>query len=338
MKTASSFIKFKKTFLMFFLVGILFSQVLTAKNVLKGPIIGADISWVQEHEDKGLTYSDKGIKKDVFTILTDNKFNWIRLRLFVEPTNDKGYSKKGYCDLEHTITIAKRIKASGMKFLLDFHYSDNWADPGKQYMPASWSTLNGSELEDKIYTYTKEVIERFKKEGLMPDMVQIGNEINHGMVWPYGKIDSSYIQFSSLLRRAGEGVRAVNKKIVIMVHIACGGQNDESVKFFDEIIKNKVSFDVIGQSYYPEWHGTLVDLKNNLTDLALKYKKPIILVEYHQMKKEVNEIVHNLPNKLGKGTFIWEATSPKWGGLFDNEGKTTKEMELYPEIYKYLKK
>lgn len=319
------------TFLFFCSAWVVFS----AKTVPH--CLGADISWVQQHEDKGLTYSDNGIKKDVLTIMTDNGFNWIRLRLFVDPKAEKGYSKEGYCDLEHTLIMAKRVKASGMKLLLDFHYSDNWADPGKQFMPSSWVGLKGKVLEEKVFAYTKDVLKRFQAEGVTPQMVQIGNEINHGMMWPEGKSDSTLIPLSGLLRRAGEAVRTVDPKIQIMVHIACGGQNKESVWFFDKIRANGVDFDVIGQSYYPEYHGTLDELKSNLTDLIDRYHKPIVLVEYQVMRQEVNDIVLNLPDKMGMGTFIWEATSPRWGNLFDKDGNTTENMKLYPELAKKFK-
>ena len=320
-------------------VFLLFCSTLDAFSAKTLPYcIGADVSWVQQQEDKGLTYTDKGVKKDVLTILTDNGFNWIRLRLFVDPKAAKGYSKEGYCDLEHTLAMAKRIKASGMKFLLDFHYSDTWADPGKQFTPSSWDSLKDKALEGKIFNYTKEVLIRFKKEGVSPDMVQIGNEINHGMVWPGGKTDSTLVPLSNLLRRASEAVRAVDPKTKIMVHIALGGQNKESVWFLDRILKNGVKFDIIGESYYPEYHGTLDDLKSNLTDLIARYHKPIVVVEYQVFRKEVNEIVLNLPDNKGLGTFIWEATSPRWGNLFDKDGMTTEFMKLYPELADKFKK
>ena len=320
------------------LVFLLFCSTLNVFSAGSLPYcIGADISWVQQQEDKGLIYNDKGIKKDVLNILTDNGFNWIRLRLFVDPAAVKGYSKEGYCDLDHTLAMAKRIKASGMKFLLDFHYSDTWADPGKQFMPSSWASLKGKALEDKIYSYTKEVLDRFKKEGVSPDMVQIGNEINHGMVWPEGKTDSTLVPLSNLLRRAGEAVRKVDPKCKIMIHIACGGQNKESVWFLDRLQKNGVKFDIIGESYYPEYHGTLDELRSNLTNLIARYHKPIVVVEYQVFRKEVNEIVLNLPEKKGFGTFIWEATSPRWGNLFDKDGVTTEYMKLYPELAEKFK-
>ena len=323
---------------LFVFVICLFSAAAFCENKdFEGFIIGADISWVQQQEDKGITFSDKGVKKDVLQILKDNNFNWIRLRIFVNPKADSGYSKDGYCDLEHTLKMAKRIKDAGMKFLIDFHYSDNWADPGKQWAPASWKGLDVKGLENKIFEYTKSVLDTFKTEGLTPDMVQIGNEINHGMVWPVGKNDVTFEYFGRLLRSASLAVRKVDPGIKIMIHIACGGQNLESVLFFDNVLRSEVEFDIIGQSYYPKWHGTLYDLMNNLTDLILRYDKPVVVVEYQDFRKEVNDIVKDLPANKGFGAFIWEATSPQWGGLFDAQGRTTENMLIYRDLFNVIK-
>ena len=230
--------------------------------------------------------------------------------------------------------MGKRIKKAGMKFLLDFHYSDTWADPGKQFKPDAWLELSDEALEEKIYEYTRDVVQLLIKEGAAPDMIQIGNEINHGIIWPDGAIqDDDYAPLAGLLRRAGDGVRdASKKKIPIMLHIACGGQNDESVHFLDKMQEEGVAYDVIGESYYPRWHGTLEELQDNLTDLCGRYGKPIYVVEYQEYAKEVNEIVKALPDGLGAGTFIWEATSPMWGGVFDGEGRSTEKILIYDEL------
>lgn len=303
-------------------------------DTIQKPIIGADISWLPNQEQRGIVFSHNGVQKDALKILKENGFNWIRLRLFVDPTTEKGYSKDGFCGLESTLSMAKRIKAVGMKFLLDFHYSDTWADPGQQATPASWSNIHASALEGKVYSYSNEVIKRFMAEGVCPDMVQVGNEINNGMMWPQGKITETYEPFAVLLRCATAGVRAANPDIKIMIHIACGGQNEKSVKFFDKIISRDVKFDIIGQSYYPKHHGTLKELESNLNDLAIRYRKPIVVVEYQEFRKEVNEIVSRIPHGLGLGTFIWEATSPMWGELFDKNGRTTEYISIYPEFLK----
>lgn len=300
------------------------------------PIIGADVSWLPSQEDRGMKFSDNGAEKDALEILRDHHFNWIRLRLFVDPTAPGGYSREGYCGLEQTIAMAKRIKNAGMKFLLDFHYSDTWADPEKQFKPESWKNDNGSALEGRIYSYSNEVIKRFISEGVRPDMVQTGNEIDNGMVWPQGKIENDKFEsFAVMLRCATAGVRAADASIPIMIHIACGGQNEKSVKFFDKIIARDVKFDIIGQSYYPKHHGTLDDLTANLNDLARRYSRPIIVVEYQDYKKEVNEIVRKIPNGLGIGTFIWEPTNSSWGGLFDRQGKTTESIRIYDELWNF---
>ncbi|MGF7137817.1 glycoside hydrolase family 53 protein [Roseimarinus sediminis] len=311
---------------------------------IEKPVIGADISFVPQEEARGKTYSDQGLEKDVLEILKDHRFNWVRLRLFVDPDAENGYSRggEGYCGLEKTLAMAKRVKASGMKFLLDFHYSDTWADPGKQFTPSAWKELHGSALEGKIYSYTNETLQRFIDEGVRPDMVQVGNEINNGMLWPIGKLPDGKEKVNSteemesfcvLLRCASAAVRAADPDITVMVHIACGGQNPESVAFFDKIISRDVKFDVIGQSYYPEYHGTLEDLEANLNDLVKRYNKPIFVVEYHENRKEINDIVRNIPNGMGLGTFIWEPTSPRWGGLFDRDGATNKHIDIYPAFY-----
>ncbi|MEB2774670.1 glycosyl hydrolase 53 family protein [Algoriphagus sp. D3-2-R+10] len=301
---------------------------------LDKPIIGADISFVPQMEARGTTYSDKGIEKNVVEILKDNRFNWIRLRLFVDPTAENGYSKEGYGGLEKTLEMAKRVKAAGMNFLLDFHYSDTWADPAKQFKPESWANLEGSALEGEVYSYTNEVINRFIEEGVAPEMVQVGNEIHNGMIWPDGKIEGDSAEsFSVLLRCASAAVRAADPNIKIMIHIAKAHDLKNSIKFFDKIIARDVVFDVIGQSYYPEWHGELDPMEANMIELAKRYEKPIVIAEYKEHKKEVNEIIKNLPNGLGVGTFIWEATSPQWGDLFDRNGATNENMEIYHEFY-----
>ena len=298
-----------------------------------GKILGADISFLPQLEAKGIKFSDKGIEKDAIEILKDHGFNYIRLRLFVEPANDSGYSPgKGFCDLAHTLQMAKRIKKAGMKFLLDFHYSDTWADPSKQYQPAAWKGLAFPQLTNKVYEYTKQVLSALKAQETLPDMVQTGNEINHGILWPDGSIQHPD-NLAVLLKAAIAAVRDIDPKIIIMLHIALGGQNSESEFFLDNMINRGVNFDVIGESYYPKWHGTLQDLESNLTALKKKYKKPVLVAEYSQLKNEVNKIAFTLPGEGLKGTFIWEPLST-WESVFDKDGKANSFIGVYDEISK----
>jgi beta-galactosidase len=304
-----------------------------AKPRATDKMLGADISFLPQLEDRGLKFSDKGVEKDAIQILKDHGFNYVRLRIFNEPANDSGYSpKKGFCDLEHTKQMAKRVKAAGMKLLLDFHYSDYWADPGKQYKPAAWRNLSFTELKKALYDYTKKVMEELKAQGTTPDMVQVGNEINHGIVWPEGNV--SNIDGTAQLINAGTAaVKAVDPNVVMMLHVALGGQNHESVFFIDNMLARGVHFDVIGESYYPKWHGTLDDLRDNLNDLVRRYNKDVIVVEYSALKNEVNKIAFELPGGKGKGTCIWEPLST-WEKVFDKDGKSNNYLLMYDELSK----
>jgi arabinogalactan endo-1,4-beta-galactosidase len=298
-------------------------------------ILGADISWVQEQEDQGTPFSDHGQQQDILVILKDHGFNWIRLRVFVNPQAPKGYSDRGYCDLEHTLAMARRIKTAGMGFLLDFHYSDTWADPGHQVKPAAWADLHGADLENAVHDYTRDVIAALKQQGTAPDIVQIGNEISNGFLWPDGKVweTKDWEAFCGLVKAGIAGAKEADPKVKTMIHLAWGGQNKQSRSFLDKALAQEVEFDVLGQSYYPKWHGTLDDLKSNLTDLAGRYKLDIMLVEYSVPNiREINDVVHGLPSGKGLGTFIWEPT--KWEGpaLFDGKGNTKPEIDVYPKM------
>ncbi len=307
------------------------SNIYAQKKPVK--ILGADISFLPQLEARGLQFTDNGVKKDAIQILKDHGFNYIRLRIFVNPEADSGYSpKKGFCDFAHTLQMAKRVKAAGMGFLLDLHYSDTWADPGKQFKPAVWKDLPFKQLVKQVHDYTKDVIDALKEQGTTPDMVQVGNEINHGILWPTG--NSKHPDSLAALLKAGiAGVKDADKHIKIMLHIACGGQNQESRWFIDTMLAQHVKFDVIGESYYPKWHGTLEDLKNNLTDLSTRYRQNIVVAEYTEHKPEVNDIAFTLPNGLVKGTFIWEPLNT-WEQIFDKQGNTNELINIYPQVAK----
>ncbi len=300
-------------------------------------MIGADISFLPQLEDRGLKFKDNGVEKDAIQILKDHGFNYVRLRIFHNPSLENGYSPgKGFCDLQHTLDMAKRVKAAGMKLLLDFHYSDYWADPGKQYKPKAWEGLGFEDLKKALYDYTHEVMTALKKQGTTPDMVQIGNEINHGIVWPEGSV-SHPDSLAQLINAGTAAVKAVDPTVVMMLHVALGGQNDESVFFIDNMVKRGVHFDVIGESYYPKWHGTLDDLRDNLHDLVRRYGKDVIVVEYSAKKSEVHKIAFELPDGKGKGTCIWEPLNT-WESVFDRDGNSNDFLKMYDEFYKqYLK-
>lgn len=314
----------------FELTGIAAASATTTK------MIGADISFLPQLEERGLKFSDNNVEGDAIQILKSHGFNYVRLRIFNDPGRDSGYAPgKGYCDLEHTLQMAKRVKAAGMKLLLDFHYSDYWADPGKQYKPAAWRGLDFENLKQALYDYTKKVMTALQQQGTTPDMVQTGNEINHGMVWPEGNV-SNIDSLAQLLNAGIAAVKSVDPRVVILMHLALGGQNDESVFFIDNMIARGVHFDVIGLSYYPKWHGTTDELEDNFNDLVKRYNKDVIIVEYSAKKEAVNKI--GFSSDKAKGTCIWEPLNT-WEALFDWKGKATPLLQLYDGMSKeYLGK
>jgi arabinogalactan endo-1,4-beta-galactosidase len=242
-------------------------------------IKGADISYLPQIEDNGGVYKMNGFAEDALQIFKDHGFNYIRLRLWHTP-------QENYNNLEKILYMATRIKNKGLKFLLDFHYSDTWADPGHQTKPAAWQALTFPELKDSVYTYTKNVLNALYNQGTLPDMVQLGNEINSGLLWNDGRVGGSYdSQWPNLADLLKEGVLGVREScpdgdsVKIMIHIANAANNSNCRWFYDNLLAQGVNFDIIGLSFYPWWHGTLSQVRSNLNDLAGRYNKDIIIVE-----------------------------------------------------------
>ncbi|WP_310550634.1 glycosyl hydrolase 53 family protein [Paenibacillus glufosinatiresistens] len=239
-------------------------------------IKGVDISTLQAIEAKGMHYYEDGQEKDLLAILKDHGVNYVRLRVWNQPTESGGFN-----DAAKLLEIAPRVKAAGMKLLVDFHYSDFWADPGKQEKPAAWKDLGFNELKQAVYEYTAEVLTDLKDAGAYPDMVQVGNEINSGMLLPDGAVSS----FDNLAALLSEGIRAVRDttpsggSVKIMLHLAEGGNNAKFRSFFDQAKSRNLDYDVIGMSYYPYWHGTFQELKTNMNDMVARYGKEIVVAE-----------------------------------------------------------
>ncbi len=239
---------------------------------------GGDVSEIPEVEAYGGTYSYCGRRQDPMKILKGAGWNFIRLRVWNDP-------KEGFCDKAHTLAMAKRVKAAGMTLSIDFHYSDWWADPGKQNKPARWKDYNLDQLAVAVREYTRDVVGALVKQGTPPYMVQVGNEIIGGMLWPEGKLNGNNEQtwkdLTKLVNAGVEGIRQAQgkHKILAMVHLDRGGSNQDSRWWLDNAVKHGMEFDVIGQSFYPFWHGTLRDLEANLVDLRWRYKRDVYITE-----------------------------------------------------------
>ena len=288
-------------------------------------ILGADISWLLEDEAAGATYYDGGQKLDLLALLRARGFNYIRIRTFVNPSAADGYAAgkaEAWCDRAHTIELAKRVRALGMGFLLDFHYSDNWADPGKQVKPAAWAALSFAELVKAVHDYTKETVAALADAGAAPDMVQVGNEITPGMLLPDGSSDNAnWPMLGQLLKAGATAVQEVDPNIRIMLHIEKGGDNATTRWWVDHALAEKVPFQILGQSCYTEFQGTPESWQANFNDLVTRYPTlNFVIAEYSQEKRKANDIMHDLPFHRGLGTFIWEPT--RWmEAVFDHQGQ-----------------
>lgn len=242
-------------------------------------IKGMDVSSLDEIEQLGARFYDNGRQGDLLEILKKYGTNYIRLRLWNDPKSADGKPYgAGNTDYETTLRMAKRVKAAGMKFLLDFHYSDFWADPGKQRKPKAWADYNADQLEAAVYAFTKENMERFIKEGVTPDMVQVGNELSNGLLWPEGQVPN----YDNIARFVSAGIRAVREtspESRIMIHLDNGGNNALYREWFDNYARRGEDFDIIGLSYYPFWHGNLEALRDNMNDIALRYGKDLVIAE-----------------------------------------------------------
>lgn len=291
---------------------------------------GADISIQTRQEADGVIYNEYGAAKDALTILKNHDLNWVRIRLFHTPSG----SEYGVCqDLAYVTDLGARAKADGFKFLLDIHYSDTWADPSHQTKPAAWSSLSQSNLVIAVHDYTEDVIATLRDNGAMPDMVQIGNEINCGMLWPNGNPcgggGGSWANLAQLINSAIAGVndgRGSEPMPRIMIHVSyvkTNGSTTSTQWFFDNLIANGVQFDVIAQSFYPEWHGTLDNLTTNLNFLAGRYSQDIVIAEAGEyytgdsgrtpenqkaFLDGLMQRVQAVPDGKAIGVFYWEPT------------------------------
>jgi len=243
--------------------------------------IGADVSFLPQVEAGGGVFQQDDVPTDLFTILKAHGIDTIRLRLWHSPDD-------GHSGLAETVALAERAVAAGFDLLLDFHYSDTWADPGHQSKPAAWAGLPFSVLADSVRAYTRDVLAIFATHDATPTLVQLGNEITPGLLWDDGRVDGAFdipaqwAQLADLLQAAVAGVDDAlpgGQRPEIMIHIDRGGNNAGARWFLDSLLAQSVEFDLIGLSYYPWWHGTLTDLEINLDDLATRYGKDLMVVE-----------------------------------------------------------
>lgn len=307
---------------------------------------GADIGWLQQMEATGYVFYDSyGEPGDCLDILKDHGINSIRLRVWVNP-DDNPWS--GHNSIEEVAVMAKRAYDMGFKLMINFHFSDSWADPGKQNKPRAWQGYSSAELVEAVYHHTLNSLMLLKQNQINVDWVQVGNEIPSGMLWPEGHTDN-FPQLASFINSGYNGVKDVYKDAQVIVHLDQGNNSSRFRNFFDQLTSLNGKYDLIGMSYYPYWLNTdykenIDDLKANILDMVGRFDKDIMITEiggldiepdntYH-MIRNVIEILEAVPGGRGKGVFYWEPQGARsWSkyklSAWGSDGKPTKALQAF---------
>jgi arabinogalactan endo-1,4-beta-galactosidase len=345
------------------LAAILVASVAQKSSCAAEFAFGADLSFLKQAEDRGTVFKDGTNALPGLQIFKNHGYNWVRLRIFVEPVGGDLPN-----DLSYTIAMAQDAKKLGYKFLLDLHYANSWADPQKQPTPGAWKDLSHKARVKKVFEYTRDMITAFREAGVLPDMVQVGNEVTHGILWPDGELPQNWDNFADYIRAGVKGVnagRGNDPRPKIMIHIDQGGNIAKTKYFFDNFNRYKIPYDVIGFSYYPWWHGTLMDLRENLAFTANTYGKDIIVVEtaynwrpagetagrigpfpetpegQREFLDELTRIVLDTPGGRGQGIFWWEPAVGDHGNLvsrsfFDENGNPQPVLSVFDKYTRPL--
>ncbi|NNV57536.1 glycoside hydrolase family 53 protein [Limnovirga soli] len=267
-------------------------------------IRGLDLSFTPEIASYNISYKDNGTTKDILTIAKSKGINTIRLRLWNNPAT-------AHSSLTEIMAYAKQIKAAGLQFWLDFHYSDTWADPGAQSKPAAWNGLNFTTLQDSLYNYTKAVLLQLQQNNVTPDYVETGNEINSGFLWNEGKImsatDANWGNFILLLKQAIKATREVAPNAKIIIHIA---GYDYAQQYYTNLQNAQTDYDIIGLSYYPWWHGKdLNALEQNIKTISTTFKKPVLIAETaYPFTFGYNDYTNNIAGSADKAIDAYPGT------------------------------
>ncbi|GAB3868869.1 hypothetical protein GCM10028824_14890 [Hymenobacter segetis] len=302
---------------------------------------GADVSWVTQMEASNYRfYNEAGAQQDLFQLLHDHDMNTIRLRVWVNPAG--GWNGKND-------VIAKAIRAHnlGFRLLIDFHYSDSWADPGQQTKPAAWAGHTLAQLQTDVYNHTYDVLDSLKDNNIVPEWVQVGNETDDGMLWPEGRASANMANFASLVDRGYAAVKAVNPTSKVIVHISNGFNNSLFRYLFDGLRNNNTRYDVIGMSLYPtaaNWPTLTAQCLTNMNDMVSRYPgKEVMVVETgiaanvpipaQQMLLDLMAKTRAVPNNKGLGVLYWEPQAYNWMGyglgIWDSTGRPTVAINAF---------
>lgn len=301
---------------------------------------GADISWVTQMEALGVKFYDKsGKQQDLFDLMKSLGMNSIRLRAWVNPS-------AGWCNTADLVKKAVRAKKASLKILIDFHYSDVWADPGHQTKPFAWTSLDFATLVTTLHNYTAGVMDTLKMTGITPDWVQVGNETDDGMLWEDGRASKKMANFAALVLSGYNAVKSVSPTTKVIVHTSNGFNNDLFRYMYDGLKANGAKWDIIGMSLYPSTanYKTLdMQCLNNINDMVARYGTPVMIVEVgmeadqpsisRDFLTDIITKVNSVSNNQGLGVFYWEPEAYNWQnyglGAFDNTGRPTIALDAF---------
>lgn len=294
---------------------------------MKEMIYGVDLGWFTQLESMGYRWLDEnGDETDIFTASKEMGVNAVRLRIFVNPPKDAFWMKRGtervmlgFCDAESILSISKRIKASGMKLMTGFHYSDHFADPEIQDIPEEWKDDTGRQLADRVYSHTKEVLALLADNEIYPEWVQVGNEVNNGIMWPKGSLAEAPESLVRFLNAGYDAVKEISPGSKVITHLASVCNRSLCEPFLENFFKNGGKTDILGFSYYPYWEKFESDkdfLAGYLKFYSEKYQKPVMIVEVGGPNEDVAESYHTICDAINAmkemntqnhpGVFYWE--------------------------------
>lgn len=305
---------------------------------------GADVSWITQMEAEGRKfYTAAGQEVEGMALLKSKGMNTIRLRVWVNPVN-------GWNNLADVVAKAVRAKNLDMRIMIDFHYSDSWADPGQQNKPAAWTSLDFAALKTALAQHTKAVLNALKDKSVTPGWVAVGNETNDGMLWPDGRASTNMAGFAQLISAGYDAVKDVFPSAKVIVHTSNGYDNDLFRWMYDGLKDNGAKYDVIGMSLYAspsDWAAKTAQCLANMNDMVVRYGKEVMVVEVGMSwdqplacKDFLTDIiakVRSVPQEKGLGVLYWEPLAyNNWQGYtlgaLDNDGKATAALDAFRQV------
>ena len=319
--------------------------VVVQTNLIKG----ADISWVTQMDASGYKFYNKnGVQEDCFQLMKDIGFNSIRLRAWVNPAD-------GWCNTKDVAAKALRAKAQGLNIMIDFHYSDTWADAGTQTKPAAWQNISFDSLVKSVYNYTYHVMDTLNSLGVTVAWAQTGNEVDDGMLWEDGRASTNMSNFAQLINSGYNAIKAVSPATKVIVHVSNGYDAGLFQWVFDGLQSNHAQWDVIGMSLYPSYapdnsYPTISTWQQydslcliNMKNVAARYNKEVMICEVGMpmadsvackaFLTDILQKVQSVPNGKGLGVFYWEPEAYNWQGYglgaFNTAGKPTMALDAF---------